>query len=68
MGVGGNLLGKPVTWPAVAAATLGIVFTAALWWAHFDFIGPAARIALHSAEGGPGWRWPATRTRTSICR
>ncbi|MFG1871047.1 low temperature requirement protein A [Micromonospora arborensis] len=52
-GVGGNLLGKTVTWPAVAAASLGIVITAALWWAHFDFIGPAARIALHSAEGGP---------------
>ncbi|PWR06476.1 low temperature requirement protein A [Micromonospora acroterricola] len=54
VGVGGNLLvGKPVTWPAVAAATLGIFFTAALWWAHFDFIGPAARIALHAAEGAP---------------
>ncbi|MEV1158315.1 low temperature requirement protein A [Micromonospora chokoriensis] len=52
-GVGGNLLGKPVTWPAVAAAALGIVITAALWWAHFDFIGPAARIALHAAEGAP---------------
>ncbi|MFC4021190.1 low temperature requirement protein A [Micromonospora sp. GCM10011542] len=53
VGVGGNLIGKPVTWPAVAAATLGIIFTAALWWAHFDFIGPAARIALHAAEGAP---------------
>ncbi|WP_410811082.1 low temperature requirement protein A [Micromonospora sp. 067-2] len=54
VGVGGNLLlGKEVTWSAVAAATLGIVFTAALWWAHFDFVGPAARIALHAAEGGP---------------
>ena len=51
-----------------AAAALGIVVTAALWWAHFDFIGPAARIALHAAEGTPGWRWPATRTRTSTCR
>ncbi|MEU5940340.1 low temperature requirement protein A [Micromonospora sp. NPDC047548] len=51
VGVGGNLLGKPVTWPGVAAATLGIVFTAALWWAHFDLIGPAARIALHAATG-----------------
>ncbi|MGC5018234.1 low temperature requirement protein A [Micromonospora sp. DT47] len=50
-GVGGNLLGKPVTWPAITAATLGIVFTAALWWAHFDLIGPAARIALHAATG-----------------
>jgi low temperature requirement protein LtrA len=53
VGVGGNLLGKPVTWGAVVAATLGIVFTAALWWAHFDLIGPAARIALHAAVGRP---------------
>ncbi|MGK5739410.1 low temperature requirement protein A [Micromonospora sp. URMC 103] len=53
VGVGGNLIGKPVTWEAIPAAMLGIVFTAALWWAHFDFVGPAARIALHAAEGGP---------------
>ncbi|MGR6320244.1 low temperature requirement protein A [Micromonospora soli] len=53
VGVGGNLLGKPVTWPAIPAAVFGILFTAALWWAHFDMIGPAARIALHAAQGGP---------------
>ncbi|MEH0845777.1 low temperature requirement protein A [Micromonospora sp. CPCC 205711] len=51
VGIGGNVLGKPVTWPAVLAAVLGIVFTAALWWAHFDVVGPAARIALHAATG-----------------
>ncbi|MFI6265115.1 low temperature requirement protein A [Micromonospora sp. NPDC051006] len=51
VGVGGNLLGQPVTWGAVAAAVCGIVFTAALWWAHYDVIGPAARIAQHAAEG-----------------
>ncbi|MFI7428144.1 low temperature requirement protein A [Micromonospora sp. NPDC049836] len=53
VGVGGNLIGKPVTWPAIPAALLGILFTAALWWAHFDMIGPAARIALHAAQGAP---------------
>ncbi|MGC4892950.1 low temperature requirement protein A [Micromonospora sp. DT31] len=51
VGVGGNLLGQAVTWPAIPAAILGIVFTAALWWAHFDMIGPAARITLHAAQG-----------------
>ncbi|MBQ0894415.1 low temperature requirement protein A [Micromonospora sp. U56] len=51
VGVGGNLLGEPVTWPAVAAAVLGIFFTAALWWTHFDVIAPAARIAQHAAQG-----------------
>ncbi|WBB67162.1 low temperature requirement protein A [Micromonospora sp. WMMD812] len=53
VGVGGNLLGQPVTWPAVAAAVCGIVFTAALWWAHYDVVGPAARIAQHAALGRP---------------
>ncbi|SCF01424.1 Low temperature requirement protein LtrA [Micromonospora purpureochromogenes] len=51
VGVGSNLLGQPPTWPAVAAAVLGIFFTAALWWAHYDVIGPAARIALHATQG-----------------
>ncbi len=53
VGVGSNLLGQPPTWPAVTAAVLGIFFTAALWWVHYDMIGPAARIALHAAEDGP---------------
>ncbi|WBB70005.1 low temperature requirement protein A [Micromonospora sp. WMMD812] len=53
VGVGGNLIGKPVAWEAIPAAILGIIFTAALWWAHFDFVGPAARIALHAAQDGP---------------
>ncbi|MFC3501576.1 low temperature requirement protein A [Micromonospora krabiensis] len=33
VGVGGNLIGKPVAWEAIPAAMLGIIFTAALWWA-----------------------------------
>ncbi|MCW3841406.1 low temperature requirement protein A [Micromonospora yasonensis] len=53
VGVGSNLLGQAPTGPAVAAAVLGIFFTAALWWAHYDMIGPAARIALHASEDGP---------------
>ncbi|GAA4567556.1 low temperature requirement protein A [Micromonospora coerulea] len=53
VGVGSNLLGQPPSWPAVAAAVLGIVFTAALWWAHYDWVGPAARIALHATQGRP---------------
>ncbi|WP_088975364.1 low temperature requirement protein A [Micromonospora coxensis] len=51
VGVGSNLLGQPPSWPAVVAAVLGIFFTAALWWAHYDVIGPAARIALHATLG-----------------
>nr|WP_088960165.1 low temperature requirement protein A [Micromonospora purpureochromogenes] len=59
VGVGGNLLGEPVTWRGVTAAVLGIFFTAALWWTHFDMIAPAARIAQHAAQG---------RLRVSLAR
>jgi low temperature requirement protein LtrA len=51
VGLGSDLLGQPPTWPGVTAAVLGIVFTAALWWVHYDLIGPAARIALHATLG-----------------
>ncbi|MGB2569494.1 low temperature requirement protein A [Micromonospora citrea] len=51
VGVGSDLLGQPPSWPAVVAAVLGIFFTAALWWAHYDVVGPAARIALHATLG-----------------
>ncbi|MEG3637563.1 low temperature requirement protein A [Micromonospora palythoicola] len=51
VGVGSNLLGQAPTWPGVTAAVLGIFFTAALWWVHYDLIGPAARIALHATLG-----------------
>ncbi|GIJ21286.1 low temperature requirement protein A [Micromonospora lutea] len=51
VGLGSDLLSQPATWPGVTAGVLGIVFTAALWWAHYDMIGPAARIALHATLG-----------------
>ncbi|RIV38488.1 low temperature requirement protein A [Micromonospora radicis] len=51
VGLGSNLIGQPPTLPGVTAAVLGIVFTAALWWLHYDVIGPAARIALHASQG-----------------
>ncbi|PZG16424.1 low temperature requirement protein A [Micromonospora craterilacus] len=53
VGLGSNLIGQPPTWPGVTAAVFGIVFTAALWWAHYDVIGPAARISLHASQGRP---------------
>ncbi|TDC01287.1 low temperature requirement protein A [Micromonospora fluostatini] len=42
---------QAVHWPAIAAAGISILLAAALWWWHFDVIGPAARIALHAAKG-----------------
>ncbi|GIJ25449.1 low temperature requirement protein A [Micromonospora qiuiae] len=53
VGLGSNLIKQPPTLPGMAAAVFGIVFTAALWWAHYDVIGPAARIALHASLGRP---------------
>lgn len=53
VGLGSNLIGQSPTWPGMTAAVFGIVFTAALWWAHYDVIGPAARIALHASQGRP---------------
>ncbi|GGL97313.1 MULTISPECIES: low temperature requirement protein A [Micromonospora] len=53
VGVGSNLASRPVTWPAIVSASLGLVLAATLWWLHFDVIGPAARIALHATLGPP---------------
>ncbi|MGC4805652.1 low temperature requirement protein A [Micromonospora sp. DT233] len=53
VGIGGDILGQPPTWPLLTGAVFGIFFTAALWWAHYDIVGPAARIALHVATGRP---------------
>ncbi|MGW4462728.1 low temperature requirement protein A [Micromonospora sp. NPDC004704] len=51
VGVGGTQLPHPITWPLVIAAVLGIVVTAALWWAYFDIVALAAEQALHAAHG-----------------
>jgi low temperature requirement protein LtrA len=53
VGLGSDLIGQPLAWPAVVGAALGIVFTSALWWAHYDVVGPAARITLHASTGRP---------------
>ncbi|WP_305847281.1 low temperature requirement protein A [Micromonospora sp. KC207] len=51
VGVGTNLAGRPLSWQAITAAGVAIVLAATLWWLHFDVVGPAARIALHAAQG-----------------
>nr|QLK01584.1 low temperature requirement protein A [Micromonospora carbonacea] len=51
VGVGTNLASQPVSWQAITAASICVVLAATLWWLHFDVIGPAARIALHVAQG-----------------
>ncbi|WP_245675677.1 low temperature requirement protein A [Micromonospora halophytica] len=51
IGVGSDVVGGPITWPMLLAATMGIVGVSCLWWAHFDLIAPAARLALHGTHG-----------------
>ncbi|WP_329100983.1 low temperature requirement protein A [Micromonospora sp. NBC_01699] len=51
VGVGSDLIGRPVTWPALVAAALGISLTATLWWAYFDIIGTAAQQTMHATHG-----------------
>ncbi|MCI4061899.1 low temperature requirement protein A [Micromonospora sp. R77] len=51
VGIGSNVIGLPITWPTLVAAALGIVGIAALWWAHFDLVAPAARLAMHGTRG-----------------
>ncbi|WP_428964484.1 low temperature requirement protein A [Micromonospora fluostatini] len=40
----------PLTWPVVVAAVTGIAVAAALWWAYFDTLAPAAEQALHATR------------------
>ncbi|TDC73545.1 low temperature requirement protein A, partial [Micromonospora sp. KC606] len=51
LGTSSHLAGESPTWPAIVAASIGIVLAAALWWLHFDMIGPAARMTLHATLG-----------------
>ncbi|MEV4481430.1 low temperature requirement protein A [Micromonospora coxensis] len=51
IGIGSDVVGRPITWATLIAATLGIIGVSCLWWAHFDLIAPAARLALHGTHG-----------------
>lgn len=52
VGVGSDLIDRPVTWPAVVGAGIAVAITAALWWAYFDLVAPAALQAFHAAGRG----------------
>jgi low temperature requirement protein LtrA len=49
--IGAGLAGDPVTAGVVAAALLGMVVAAALWWAYFDVVAIVAERKLREAEG-----------------
>ncbi|MGH3313282.1 MAG: low temperature requirement protein A [Streptomyces sp.] len=44
--VGVGMAELPISWPIVAAAVLGLVLSAALWWAYFDVTALAAQRAF----------------------
>jgi len=50
IGVGSEVIGRPITWPDLLAAVLVILVIATLWWAYFDLVGPAAELALRGSE------------------
>jgi len=52
MGTGGGIgADLPVTWPLIAAATLGLVIVSALWWTYFDLAKILAEHALSRRSG-----------------
>ncbi|CAL9324707.1 hypothetical protein SUDANB66_06615 (plasmid) [Streptomyces sp. SudanB66_2053] len=48
--VGAGAAKLPISWPILAAAVLGLVISAALWWAYFDMTALAAERALVAAS------------------
>jgi low temperature requirement protein LtrA len=49
LGLGGTDI--PVSGPLIAASLLGIVITAALWWAYFEVLSPIGELALRRSSG-----------------
>lgn len=49
--IGVGVSNDPVTWPIIAASTLGIAIAAALWWAYFDVTALAVEQVLHRTRG-----------------
>ena len=66
--IGAGVTGE-ITAGVVAAAVIGIVLAATMWWAYFDVVALAATRRLASIDGPPGAKrgWPATPTRISTC-
>jgi low temperature requirement protein LtrA len=60
IGIGSDLIDRPVTWPAVLGASFAVAITAALWWTYFDLVAPAAIQAFHATAHG--------RPRTRLAR
>jgi len=49
--IGVGVSARPISWPIVVAATLGLAVAAAIWWAYFDVVALVAERMLSRAEG-----------------
>jgi low temperature requirement protein LtrA len=49
--IGVGVAQLPISWPIVAASTLGLALAGALWWAYFDVSALVAEHALTAADG-----------------
>jgi low temperature requirement protein LtrA len=49
--IGVGIVGLPVSWPIVVAATLALALSAALWWAYFDVTSLTAERRLAELTG-----------------
>jgi low temperature requirement protein LtrA len=48
---GGGVATLPISWPIIAASTVGLTLAACLWWAYFDVLAIAAERVLREAQG-----------------
>ena len=53
VGIGSDLTGRAITWPAFLGAMLSVSLTATLWWAYFDIGALAAQRTLYTTHGTP---------------
>jgi low temperature requirement protein LtrA len=51
MSIGVGVAEKPISWPVILGAALGIIVAAAMWWAYFDTMALAAEHAMARARG-----------------
>ena len=49
--IGVGVADLPISWPIIAAAVLGLVVAACLWWAYFDVVSIVAERVLRRLEG-----------------
>jgi low temperature requirement protein LtrA len=49
--IGAGVAHLPISWPIIAASTLGLVVAGSLWWAYFDVVALIAERVLRRAQG-----------------